>query len=275
MKSFFDNAINSELFFVYGLIFVVVFLIVVILVIDRKENKKKNKSFFDTLNMKVVTDPINDNFNKIEKLQDKIEVIEVQQDVKGDSFDDLRPIDTVPVKEEVLLYENDDVYIETDLEKTQAQLAVEEITKALEGIKKEEDTEQYTKFEKEQEEDAIISYNELRQVFDKLYDENEKVQYIEDDDIPINIDELYNKKQKLEEQEVPQRVKLDDFDSMKKVDTQTTSTFKSSPLLSPVYGIQEGPINAPEKVENTYDDSDIKLANQFLNNLKELKNNLD
>ena len=36
---------------------------------------------------------------------------------------------------------------------------------------------------------------------DKLYSENEKIQYIDDDEIPINIDELYQLSKKQEKKE--------------------------------------------------------------------------
>lgn len=46
-----------------------------------------------------------------------------------------------------------------------------------------------TDYEKEQEENAIISYDELIKISDKLYDQNEDVQY-DDGDEPITIDEV-------------------------------------------------------------------------------------
>ena len=57
MKNIFDNAISSELFFVYALIALVIILIIVIVVLDKKESNKKPKNLFDTLNMKIIADP--------------------------------------------------------------------------------------------------------------------------------------------------------------------------------------------------------------------------
>ena len=40
----FGNNVNSELYFIYGLIIIVIILIVVILVLDKIDSKKKRKS---------------------------------------------------------------------------------------------------------------------------------------------------------------------------------------------------------------------------------------
>ena len=137
--------------------------------------------------------------------------------------------------------------------------------RALEKAEK-QDKDKYEIFEEEQEKNAIISYNELKKSFDKLYSENEKIQYLEDDEIPINIEELYKIKETNEESN---KVELKDLSDIKK-SSQTTSTFKNSPYISPVYGIQEPPIETKR-----VPDIEIESANQFLQTLKELKNNLD
>ena len=113
----------------------------------------------------------------------------------------------------------------------------------------------------EQEKNAIISYEELMNSYDKLYEENEKNQYVDDDTIPINIKELYE----LGEQEKKLdsvNIKMEEEVLEEPIVQQTT--FKKSPYISPVYGI-----------EQSNDDTDLSSANQFLNNLKELKSNLE
>lgn len=281
---------GNELFFVYGLIALVVILIIVIMVIDKKESNKKTKNLFDTLNMKIIANP-DDIAANTEPKEQEIEIIEIKQPQNEESFEEIQPIpeieplmtsnsieDYKPIIETINNIE-DDNYVESDLEKTQAQIRVEEITEALKQAQIEEQIQEdkYAKFEEEQEKSAIISYNELKESFDKLYSENEKIQYIEDDDIPINIEELYelnNQKEEKKVEEIP-KVKLDDLSDFVKPQStnasQSTSTFKSSPLISPVYGIQEPPVEIPKKTV----DIEIESANQFLQSLKELKNNLD
>lgn len=269
MKDIFNNAISSELFFVYALIALVIILIIVIIILDKKESKKEPKSLFDTLNMKIIADS-NEQL-KSEKLEEV--VINSNTDKPDSTFDDLAPLKEIEIKDtETTLQETiselkNEPYQETELDKTQAQIRVEEITKALEEAQKEQEQEEdkYQKFEEEQEKNAIISYNELKESFDRLYSENEKIQYLEDDEIPININELY------ELRDNKQKAKLDDFNTVEVQKDTTSSGFKSSPLISPVYGIQKPPIE--NNVKSV--DHDIENTNMFLKNLKELKSNLE
>lgn len=274
MKNIFDNAISSELFFVYALIALVIILIIVIVVLDKKESKKKPKNLFDTLNMKIIADPYEQNTTDEDNEKVSEEII-INQELKvNDDFQDLEPIEEVKIKDtaetlrETINELKNETYIENELDKTQAQIRVEEITKALEEAKQEElEEDKYQKFEEEQEKNAIISYNELKESFDRLYSENEKIQYLDDDEIPINIDELY------ELRDHQQKAKLDDFTTIKTEPKEKVSTsgFKNSPLISPVYGIQTPPVENNNKSL----DSDIESTNLFLKNLKELKNNLE
>ena len=274
MKNIFDNAISSELFFVYALIALVIILIIVIVVLDKKESKKKPKNLFDTLNMKIIADPYEQNTTDEDNEKVSEEII-INQELKvNDDFQDLEPIEEVKIKDtaetlrETINELKNETYTENELDKTQAQIRVEEITKALEEAKQEElEEDKYQKFEEEQEKNAIISYNELKESFDRLYSENEKIQYLDDDEIPINIDELY------ELRDHQQKAKLDDFTTIKTEPEEKVSTsgFKNSPLISPVYGIQTPPVEN----NNKFLDSDIESANLFLKNLKDLKNNLE
>jgi len=261
---------NNELIFVYGLIAIVIALIIFIIVMDKKESKKRNQNLFDTLNMKIIADP--ETIKAEQKELTETDIVEIKSEKQVEDFENLQPIKEIDVVEDKILDEfiENELYIETDLEKTQAQIRVEEITKALEQADLEEkhEKDKYEQFEEEQEKNAIISYNELKKSFDKIYSENEKIQYLEDDEIPINIEELY----KIKEQET-NKVELKDFKELKQTQPKvnpTSSTFKNSPYISPVYGIQEPPIET-KKVP----DIEIESANQFLQTLKELKNNLD
>lgn len=287
MKQLLESAVNNELILVYSLIALVVILIVVIIIIDKRESKKKPQNLFDTLNMKIIADPNTIQEDTINE-DTKTEIVELNQETsnKQVSFDDISPIPEVNINNSTFIENLEDIsnsideeiYHETDLEKTQAQIRVEEINNALKKAQIEEQIQEdkYAKFEEEQEKNAIISYNELKESFDRLYSENEKIQYLEDDEIPINIDELYqltNTNEKEEKNKEITKVKLDDFSNITdtKTEQKTTSTFKSSPLISPVYGIQKPPVQQEKSIL----DNDIEDANLFLKNLKELKNNLD
>ncbi len=275
------NTTNMELFFVYGLIALVIILIIVIIIIDKRESRNRKKNLFDTLNMKIIANP-NEIVNSNEQEKEKPEILEIhhqqeqmtlpieeaeiishsEEEIKTDSINDM----IEKVEQEIP---------ETDLEKTQAQLRVEEITNALKNAQIEEQIQEdkYKKFEEEQEKNAIISYHELKESFDKLYSENEKNQYLDDSQIPINMEELYQLKDEQEfiSNEEKKSVSLPDF-TMKSSTNENpkTSTFKNSPFISPVYGIQEEPLE-PKKVV----DKELKETSEFLQKLKELKNNLD
>lgn len=210
MLNIFDN-IDNEIIFIYGLIALVVILIIIIVIVDKLDSKKKRKSLSDTLSLKPIEDPANFKNEKVEvvKINDKVEkeddfrkvtaIPEIKVDnpiyedeIVEDDSDRYVEIDSYPDREEIC-QDEEDVYVEDELEKTQAQIRVEEITKALKDAHVDEKIEKdkYAKFEEEQEKNAIISYKELKEEYDRLYEESEKTQYLEDDTIPININELY------------------------------------------------------------------------------------
>ncbi len=287
MENMLVNNTNMELFFVYGLIALVILLIIVIIVIDRRESKNRQKSLFDTLNMKIIASPddvIAETMQKEMNHEPSSEVIEIHHPTEEQMVLPLEETSVIASDEfqdhtdsmKDIFSDLEESYQETDLEKTQAQIRVEEITKALEQAQIEEQIQEdkYKKFEEEQEKNAIISYHELKESYDKLYTENEKTQYLEDNQIPINLEELYQLKeeQDVNSKEENKTVKLKDFSmqSEPKVNQQKPSTFKSSPVISPVYGIQKEPLEPKAIV-----DKELTEANEFLKNLKELKNNLN
>lgn len=251
-----NASVDKELYLIYGLVALVIILIIVIIILDRIENKKAKKSInrlSDTLQMKPITE-------------------EMIEDNKNDVNKEISSIDEVKID-----LSNIPDYKEEEIEKTQAQIRVEEITNALKeaGVDEEENNnyDKYDSFEQEQEKNAIISYEQLMNSYDKLYEENEKNQYRDDDTIPINIDELYE----LSEQEknfsdntlqsdkiVIEEPPIETLDE----NIDNKNSFKNSPYISPVYGIQK-PYNGVK------DDEEIASANNFLNNLKELKSNLE
>lgn len=244
MFSQISQNINSELYFIYGLIIVVILLIVLVLIIDRKDAKKNRKrvKLTDTLNMK----PITNDMLRDSKYNDDYEVIDMMDDKEEKSYF-TRPIPKIKLDLEEVgmlnkeLVHDEEVYHDTELEKTQAQLRVEEITKALEDAKIdeqiEEEKDKYQDYEEEQEKNAIISYEELKGSYDRLYEESEKRQYIDDNSIPINIKELYEVNNKEEE-------------------------------------YREKYVDDVELLDTDNDSKDINNATDFLTTLKELRNNL-
>ena len=144
MIDFIGTDITNELIIVYTLIGLVIALIIIILIIDKTGNKKeKNK-----INYKL-------------KPKEKIEKLDYEEIVE-----EVVPIPTIPVVTSDIDNDNidsDEVYHESDLEKTQAQIEVEEITKALLEAQQEERVDPYAKFEEEQEQNA----NDLEKKIEK------------------------------------------------------------------------------------------------------------
>ena len=270
MINFIGTDITKELLIVYTLIGIVITFLIVFLIVDHVKSKKRDNLF----NSKKLTRSL----KELEK--ETREVATKEETILEEKEDELIvPIEEIKIEETIIDEVDDDIYIEEEIEKTQAQIEVEEITKALEEAKKEERVDPYKQFEEEQELNAIISYEELHEKFDRLYDENEKTQYVDDDNLPIDLDELY---QKNEEILNPKKVKLDDLNTVKvepevkkEIPKQPTTGFKSSPVISPVYGIQpEYNQNVTNTNQNDLDE-EIKKTNEFLKNLKELQRNLD
>ena len=221
-------------------------------------------------------------------------------------------VEETPKIEEELQYTT----IEPD-QKT-AQLELKKITEELKKQQEKEEQEavleaeennniNLTNYEEEQEENAIISLEELVKKSKDMYEANELTQYADEGNEPITLQELEQKvgkesakiedtfiienvvpKEELEtpvmvEEPVLQQVSMDDFNTVKveKVEekTEDIKKFKSSPIISPIYGIEKEVSNNDMELENTADydklDQEIKKTNEFLMTLRELQSKLD
>ena len=174
-------------------------------------------------------------------------------------------------------------------------------------------------YEEEQEANAIISLEELVQKSKDMYEANELTQYADEGNEPISLQDLERKLDKkaseledtfIIENVVPESELLESEEenneavivNSEAINTNTVNTantvntvsvrempeisseriFKSSPIISPIYGIEKKDTNmSPTEIEleNTanYDklDEEIKKTNEFLKVLKELQKKLD
>ena len=229
---------------------------------------------------------INDSIMLNNQFEEKVEVVEPTV---------ITPVESPKNEEEVIKYK-DEVYTESEA-KAELERITEELKK-LENEEKEENIE-LTKFETEQEENAIISLDELIAKGKTITEQNEVTQYQDDGNEPISIQELeerYKREKEqveiLEVEEEPKEEKpklsIDDFLSakekvtpLKEAYSEKKSTYHPSPIISPIYGIEEEPVkkNTTLELENTanYDkfDEEIRKTNEFLSKLKELQQKLD
>ncbi len=307
--------VSSGLLLVYGFIVFIIFLITVVLIVDKIHHKNRD-SLFQSRHLKKrlkelqmieeeekissskKASPIIDREEK-EKQQELAPVLEKQEKLEEKTVENQKDrVEENLIKQEKILDEKKNPSVittnhlenleenkrdsmnndrENSLEKTQAQIDVEEITKALEkAVEEEKESNKYAKFEEEQEQNAIISYVELKEKFDELYDSNEKVQYMNDDTLPINLKELYETTNLFKESDIS--FEKTDFkeESPSLVENKPASTyqekktteFRNSPIISPVYGIQK------EK-ENHLPENKFQNPTDFLSSLKELQKNLE
>ena len=228
-------------------------------------------------------------------------------------------------------------YAPIELDQEQARKELERITQELtikeEQSKKEELVEEkpveeeniaLTNFEKEQEENAIISLDELMAKASDIYEKNEEIQYQDEGNEPISIADLQAKweeeKKKIAaiekdvvieevaplttvadvQKELTKKVEFDEHIAIAPIKEEqplrvpykeTEQGFKSSPIISPVYGIERKQFEEAEKInppqinsnelalENTANyekfDAEIRKTNEFIAALKELQKKLD
>lgn len=179
---------------VVGVLLVVITYLTILDIRDYLKNRKDDIEAEDFEENIEVSDNVLENVSNINppvgsmtELLEEIEIID---------FDEPE----IPV-EEVKVVENTNVHFEKSLNIIEVPMEVsqEDAKKELERVTMElennvndpfEDT--ITNFELEQEENAIISLDELARVSDNLYDNNEMMQY-DDGNEPITIDEVINK----------------------------------------------------------------------------------
>lgn len=145
-----------------------------------------------------------------------------------------------------------------------------------------------------QEKEAIISIDQFNKLSDKIYELNEEIQYEDEGNEPISIQELEEyyktkeinlkeiqeaaKEEKIiEKQPEPKKIELPDKFTLK--DYKDDNNFKSSPQISPVYGYNNISDQVNLKEDNTTDleklSEELRKTTEFLNTLKELRKNLE
>ena len=299
------NLLNENgVLVIIGIIVVIVFLLFIILLIERKNKLKYKKEYTLQENLEDYDGDIEDNNNiSLDKnkdnkhLEDILKIKELENIEKTDKVDKLDK--NIPAEEEHIIYKED----ETPKE---AKKAIEEAAKKL-VYEEQSDIVTPTFFEKMQEENSIISYDELMSKNLDFDLSNEQV--LEDDgNEPITIDELYKFHEKddkedtdldkldvskdeksykinaIDEDSVIDSFKdssKDDDDKMVYYVNSESKKFKNSQVISPVFGVKRDVIYKKEYNElgETIDikelDMEIKKTEEFLKQLKRLKDKLD
>ena len=157
----------------------------------------------------------------------------------------------------------------------------EKIAEEIEEVIEEE-------FEDQEERDAVISIEELMKKSTGLSEAEEINLYEDEGDEPISISDLENRMNSINDmiEEVREDAVLIPIEEEKeeiKVHNKNVYsenvTFKSSPIISPIFGIEDSNINNDMEFENTanYDkfDDEMRKTNEFIVTLKELQKKLD
>jgi hypothetical protein len=131
------------------------------------------------------------------------------------------------------------------------------------------------------EDDAIISYEELKKSQTFGYTDEEMENYVDEENAIISIEELeklYLESQKIDvevEQEKEVLFEMKKVEDLPKI--ADSNDFKQSPMISPVYGRtkteQELVLEQTANLEKL--NEEIKKTNEFLKTLKDLKKNLE
>lgn len=221
--------------------------------------------------------------NSVDAQKEEAISMDVSVEVKDDSIEELEYTSIEPDQETARF----------ELKKLEEQLILEEKKKEEEEMLScdvpvlEDRNIKLTVHEEKQEADAIISLDELLSRGKELYDANEITQYEDEGNEPISIQDLEYRMKKNDSQiEVcsidDEKEEISEINEVKSVgDIRIEPKFKSSPIISPIFGIEginNESVNELE-LENTANyeklDQEIKKTNEFLMTLKELQNKLE
>ncbi len=274
---------SSEMTIVYVVAIVAFILCMMIYLIDKGYERRKKKH----------------NTKELNKLVEQVEELTMEENYKEEPV----LIPTTPILNPIVEDKKEElVYTDIEPNQEEAKRQLEELTIKLqeeekERIEEESKNIELTDYETEQENNAIISLEELVTKSKEMYAANELTQYADEGNEPISISDLEEKVQKkvnpdyntpfiinkvVEEptkeeinEVVNNKVQMDDFNTIKVEEKK----FKNSPVISPVFGIERQETNQVMELENTanYDklDQEIKKTNEFIMTLKELQKHLD
>lgn len=204
---------------------------------------------------------------KIKPQEEKIE--EVKKEEPQITKEDVPVINEVPVEK-----------LEDNIENESTNQENDSLIELQTKINTYED--EVNNFESMQEENAIISVEELAKASQNITDE-EIEQYEDDGNEPISLKELEALYKSVETEEVPQLVKKEEEPISVEAVVKPASEvyddkeFKNTPVISPVYGLKKTETSiALEQTANLDKlNEEIRKTNEFLLALKELRKNLD
>ena len=288
MKFIIDFILNNDTIIMASLFLLIIVLLLIVVIMDAVNRRKNSK------NAKLVLKDENNNITDVfkENLSEEVDLSKTEDlgEYTTSLDNDSKKSDITEIK-----YVDED---DEELEKTKAQLELKNLkeellkaelkekTAAEKAVMIEDEEEQIPtiedsidQFELSQEENAIISLDQFNKVSDKIYNDNEITQYKDEGNEPISIQELeklYNSNETVIKDDINTDVKEEKIETTEAIQ----SKFKSSPIISPVFGIDDGGDESINNMalENTANldklNEEIRKTNEFLNTLRELRKNL-
>jgi len=270
---------SQEILFVYLISAIACVICLIVYIVEKNSEVLRRKH--NTKELNKLVEEVRERTPEIEVLEFNEPVIQSIEEVVTEEVEE---------QEEELEYtsiEPDQATARLELEKLKEELIKQEEKERLEKeqLEKEAEVINIDDYESDQEATAIISMEELLEKGKELYASNEATQYKEEYQ-PISIQDLekqmarsvtkYDEPFIIEEavgeevEESPVIVEVEDVHEEKK--------FKSSPIISPIFGIEKNAADNSLALENTanYDklDEQINKQNEFVMTLKEFQKNL-
>lgn len=268
MSEFITEFGKDNFIMILVIVGIIVLILMLILIVEKRNANKIIKQ--ELANIKN-SPPQEQNVRKTQIQEESKQINKEPLEV----LEDIEYLDSVKQEPSQEVY-----YAPNDTTPEEAKVKLEEVTKRL--IDEDQNSViDHTAFETEQEEKSIISYEELLKASHDIDQKNDKL--LEDEtEAAITIEELYKKHQ--EEQSI-----LDGIDSVNEktkvanpVFEEETKKFKNSEVISPVFGVYSGklkPTTVLKEIDKTIDQKDledeIQRTEDFLSELKKLKNKLD
>lgn len=288
MKFIIDFILNNDTIIMASLFLLIIVLLLIVVIMDAVNRRKNSK------NAKLVLKDENNNITDVfkENLSEEVDLSKTEDlgEYTTSLDNDSKKSDITEIK-----YVDED---DEELEKTKAQLELKNLKEELLKAELKEKTaaekavmigdeeeqiptieNSIDQFELSQEENAIISLDQFNKVSDKIYNDNEITQYKDEGNEPISIQELeklYNSNETVIKDDINTDVKEEKIATTEAIQ----SKFKSSPIISPVFGIDDGGDESINNMalENTANldklNEEIRKTNEFLNTLRELRKNL-
>ena len=298
MNDLVDFLTSQEILFVYLISALACILCLIVYLVQKKselfrrrQNTKELNKLVEQVkertlqvdNNIIYTEPV---IHSVEEVKPAIEVLE-----ENDSND----VEEIVEEEEKLEYttiEPDQETARLELQKLKEELEKQEEKERQEAMAMQEETINIDEYEDDMEATAIISMDELLEKSRELYNINELSQYANDMNQPISIQDLEKQMSKsvtkYDEPFIIENVVVDEgieeIEEVEvkpevKVDVEVEKRFKSSPIISPIFGIEKNPSEDNSlALENTANyeklDQQLQKSNDFAMTLKEFQKNL-